>query len=143
MDFLTNEKFFFNSANSEFNLQIKRVEKVKEIVKSIHIQDVISNEEQEISKYIEKQLNFIANKIISSFSEFTKSEFEDEEVIFKTTKLSVDEIFNGVIAVFGYFQNEEFKVKISKLPKLVASSKNIIIVIDVFNGVSLIPWENQ
>lgn len=144
MNFKLNQDSCLKIIQDVLKKEKQRIEKIKKLCEFIQIDEGLNNEELNLLKYIDKQLNFLAKESVKALQINFKDKLPEKEIIFKVCESNFLNSFDGVIGIYGYI-NESYpdnkpKIKMGALPKYVNSLEHIVIILDIFHGVSIVPW---
>jgi hypothetical protein len=147
MDFYSNQDQFLQICNSYLQSQQIRLERIRALCNFVTVEEGLSPDDEAVSSRILRQLVWLANQCIEKLH-FTCKEIDpDSNVEFKISDCKIEDAKNGFIAIFGYTIDENSQIpttfNVDNLPKNVSSYERILIILDVFKGVSIIPWRNK
>ena len=139
MNFFENQETIKSKIKEVLKENEKRVNNINHLCEYIGTEhlDNLSEDENEISLRIEKNMKILGDKI--------NEKLQEEEIIYGFIFPNDLEIFDGVFYMYGVNRDDEdFKTpSFSKIPKNISSHARMMAEINLKKDVNLIPWLNE
>lgn len=145
MNFLEKKDVFIKTSKTILSENSERIEKIKKLCRYIQIEEGLSDEDKALLKHIDKQLIYLANKTVKALNLTLKGIFPEKNITFKVLKNSSLEISEGIIKIHGYESESppSEESKIENLPDFIDLKENIILVLDIFHEIRVLPWRDK
>jgi hypothetical protein len=147
MDFYTNQDRFLQIADSILQTHQPRLEKIKALCNFVAIEEGLVPDDIAVAGRILRQLIWLGQQCINEF-ELTCKDLEPENSVkFGICECKLEDSINGLIGIYAYTPTESQEIltfpNMASLPKNINSHERMVLILDVFNRASYIPWQHK
>lgn len=141
MNFLENKELLEHHLSEALHVNNERVKKTVALCNYLDSEFYDASEEDEIQvvSHIKKQMQVIAQKMITSIEEA----FTCKQLSFGYVIPSFYETYEGIFYIWGIYIDEEQPLNvplIKRHPRSVSDVKSFIVMVDIRKGIEIIPW---